>query len=346
MNYFLFLKSKQGDFNSTRHMEKEGVVPVFDFISGEKTSRKIEAKQDKFIENIKRYHEKEFLFYIDHYDMGADIRYSSNIHPYSKYANLLSSGYNLGLVTGLDRDVDYQNEVIKYLKSYENIPVAIRLGFDDIIAPKLILPSIKSLYIDLAEYTSKIDLIIDCRVFDEGIDTYFTKINRFVEEFEKLAIDCLIIVTGSSIPEKINDVVKTGQKVYISRYERELWEQVKTIKTDYSSLVYGDYGVVSPDFEELDTDGPIPIVPKITYTFLDKYYLTRGYKTNTHKDGHGQYKTLAQAVAKLKNYRTSNGFGEKYIETIADKTNDKKGNPTTWITATMVQHIDYVKTIL
>ncbi|TOO47462.1 beta family protein, partial [Vibrio parahaemolyticus] len=81
--------------------------------------------------------------------------------------------------------------------------------------------------------------------------------------------------------------------VYIPRDERDLWEQVKTIKTDYSSLVYGDYGVVSPDFEELDTDGPIPIVPKITYTFLDKYYLTRGYKTNTHKDGHGQYKTLA-----------------------------------------------------
>ncbi|TOP36038.1 hypothetical protein CGH17_25490, partial [Vibrio parahaemolyticus] len=70
----------------------------------------------------------------------------------------------------------------------------------------MILPNIKSLYIDLAEYTSKIDLIIDCRVFDEDIDIYFKKINRFVEEFEKLSIDCLIIVTGSSIPEKINDV--------------------------------------------------------------------------------------------------------------------------------------------
>ncbi|MEZ8285594.1 hypothetical protein BCU17_19675 [Vibrio splendidus] len=346
MNYFLFLKSKLGDFNATRHMEKEGVVPVFDFISGEKTPLKIEAKQNKFIENIKKHHKKEFLFYIDHYDMEADVRYSGNVHPYSNYHSLLSSGYNLGLVTGLDRDMDYQNEVITYLKSYNNTPVAIRLGFEDIVAPRLILPNIKSLYIELVEYTSKIDLIIDCRIFDGNIDKYFQKINRFVEEFDKLKIDCLIVVTGSSIPEKINDVVRTGQQVYISRDERELWEQVKTIKTDYSSLVYGDYGVVSPDFEELDTNGPIPIVPKITYTFLDTYYLTRGYKTNTHKDGHGQYKTLAQAVVKLRNYRTSSGFGEEYIETIADKSNEKKGNPTTWITATMVQHIDYVKTIL
>ncbi|HHX8634382.1 TPA: hypothetical protein ACVO4T_004618, partial [Vibrio diabolicus] len=64
MNYFLFLKSKQGDFNSTRHIEKLGVVPVFDFISGEKTVNKIESKQDKFIENIKKHHTEDFLFYV------------------------------------------------------------------------------------------------------------------------------------------------------------------------------------------------------------------------------------------------------------------------------------------
>ncbi|ELL0577522.1 beta family protein [Vibrio cholerae] len=346
MNYFLFLKSKQGDFNSTRHIEKLGVVPVFDFISGEKTVNKIESKQDKFIENIKKHHTEDFLFYVDHYDMDPSIRYGAGVHPYSKYQNLLSSGYNIGLVTGLDRDSDYMNEVISHLKSYKNVPVAIRLTFEDIVAPRLVMPALKNLYMSLVTYTSKVDLFIDCRVFEDDIDRYFEKINRFVEEFEKLSIDCLIVVTGSSIPEKINDVVKTGSQVYIRREENDLWDRIKTIKTDYSSLVYGDYGVVSPDFEELDTDGPIPIVPKITYTYLDKYYLTRGYKTNTHKDGFGQYKTLAKKVMNLKNYRTSYSYGEEYIEKIADKTNDGKGNPTTWITATMVQHIDYVKTII
>lgn len=346
MNYFLFLKSKLGDFNSTRYMDKNGVVPVFDFISGEKKEDKVESKQDKFIENIKKHHKKDFLFYIDHYDMNPDIRYRSGVHPYSKYHGLLSLGYNLGIVTGLDRDNDYENEVMSYVKSYDNLPVAIRLSYDDIIAPKIIIPTLKKLYIDITEYTSRVDIIIDCRVFNEDIDRYFQKIKRFIEEFEKLSIDCLVVITGSSIPEKINDVVKTGNHTYIDRGEKRLWDKIKVIHTDYTSFVYGDYGVVSPDFEELDTDGPIPIVPKITYTFLDKYYLIRGFKTNLHKDGHGQYKTLAKDVTRLNNYRLSSSFGEKYIEMIADQSNDKKGNPTTWITSTMVQHIDYVKKLI
>lgn len=346
MNYFLFLKSKLGDFKSTIHMQKKGVVPVFDFISGEKKSEKIEIKQNKFIDNIKKYHEKDFLFYIDHYDMDPEIRYPSNVHPYSKYHGLLSLGYNLGIVTGLDRDKDYENEVRSYVQNYKNLPVAIRLSYDDIIAPRIIIPQINNIYIDLSKYTNRVDIIIDCRVFREGIDRYFDKINRFIEEFEKLSIDCLIITTGSSIPEKINDVVKTGGHTYIVRNEGKLWDKLKTINTEYASIVYGDYGVVSPDFEELDTDGPIPIVPKITYTFLDEYYITRGFKTNLHKDGFGQYKTLAEEVMQLDNYRANSSFGEIYIYLIADQDNNKKGNPTTWITATMVQHIDYINSII
>lgn len=346
MNYFVFLKSKSGDFNSIRHIDNNGVVPVFDFISGEKEIDKVEVKQDKFIKNIIKHRDKKDLFYIDHYDMDSNVRYLSNVHPYSKYHELFLLDYNFGLVTGLDRDNDYQNEVMLYVQSYKNVPVAIRLSFDDIVAPKIIINSLKKLYIDLSEYTTKVDIIIDCRVFDKDVDRYFEIIKRFINEFETLSIDCLVVITGSSIPVKINDFVKTGKYNYINRSERELWDKVNSIKTMYSSIVYGDYGVVSPDFEELDIDGPIPIVPKITYTFLDKYYLTRGFKTNQHPDGHSQYKTLAKEVMQLKDYRTSISFGEKYIELLADQNNDKKGNPTTWITATMVQHIEYVKTIL
>lgn len=346
MNYYLFLKSKQGDFNSTKHINNNEVVPVFDFISGEKEKSKIEAKQEKFIKNIIKHYSKSSLFYIDHYDMELDLRYSSNIHPYSKYNQLIALGYNLGLVTGLDRDIEYQNEIINHLKIKSNIPVAIRLHHDDISAPNLVIGDIKKLYLELIKYTEKIDLIIDCRIINEDIDYYFKKIKRFVGYFEKESIDCLVIITCSSIPEKINDIVKTGEAQYIVREEGILWDKIKSIDTEYISFVYGDYGVVSPDFEELDTDGPIPIVPKITYTFDEKYYLSRGYKTNLHPDGFRQYKTLANEVMAIKHHRTNFSFGEQYIFIIADKKNTKVGNPTTWITATMVQHINYITTII
>lgn len=346
MNYFLFLKSKMGDFTSTRYMGKSGVVPVFDFISGESELQKIEKKQDKFIENIKRYFSEEILFYIDHNDMDSDIRYPSNVHPYSKYGQLLSLGYNLGLVTGLDRDYEYNEQVKSYARIYKGLPIAIRLSFGQILAPRILMPELYSFYHEFSLFTDRIDIIIDCRVLNEDIDIYFERIKRFIDEFEKLAIDCLVVVTGSSIPEKINDIVKTGMHTSIDRKEGLLWNKVESINTLYSSIVYGDYGVVSPDFEELDTNGPVPIVPKITYTFSDSYYVTRGFKTNLHDDGYGQYKSLAREVMQLANYRHGFSYGERYIEIIGDDSNDKKGNPTTWITATMVQHIDFIKTIL
>lgn len=346
MNYFLFVKSKLGDFNSTKFLDGQGVVPVFDFVSGEKKLQKISAKQDKFIDNIIKNYTKDFLFYVDHYDLDLDVRYAGNIHPYSKYERLLAAGYNTGLVTGIDRDIAHNNEVMSLLSKYPNTPVLIRLLIEDILAPNLVLPQLKNLIVDLKEHTSRVDLVIDCRVFSESTSYYHAKIERFIQRFEKEAIDCIVVVTGSSIPEKINDIVKTGTSIYLDRKEAKLWRLVNAIPSHYICFAYGDYGVVSPDFEELDSNIAIPIVPKITYTFDESYYITRGFKTNTHPNGFGQYKDLAKDVTLLNNYRTQFSLGEKYIENIADKNIDGTGNPTTWITATMNQHIRYVNTII
>ncbi|EKO3509358.1 hypothetical protein LCL63_002569 [Vibrio fluvialis] len=346
MRYFLFLKSKKGEFDSIRHINTDGIVPVFDFVSGEKRIDKIESKQDKFINNIKRYHDKSSLIYIDHYDLEQSVRYSDGSHPYEKYHSILSEGYNLGLVTGIDRDNAYNEVFFAYLQNYKNIPVCIRLNIEDVKAPKMVLNEISDLVSEISEYTDRIDIIVDCRILVDDVDSYYSIIKRFILYVEAEKMDCLIVVTGSSIPKVLNDVAGTGDSLYLERKEQKLWDKLNTIPTDYVSITYGDYGVVSPEFEDIQSDEPIPIVPKITYSFKNEYFIIRGFKTNLHEDGYGQYKTLAGVVKDLADFRDGYSYGEDYIVELSDSSNKKVGNPTTWITATTVQHLHFINSLL
>ena len=99
------------------------------------------------------------------------------------------------------------------------------------------------------------------------------------------------------------------------------------------SMRYGDYGVVTPDFSELEN--PQLIVgrmgPNARYTLDNRWFVTRGRRFQT--DGYDQYYTLAEQVASLAEFsgRTFS-FGDEYIDVRANG-NGTTGNPTTWIAA-------------
>lgn len=347
MNYFIFLKSKLGDFNAIKSINNDNVVPFFDFIAKSDDPQDIQKKQDKFISNIKKFWSSESRFYIDHYDLTDSSRMPTGDHPYLSYATFIADDFNIGLVAGLDRDIEYEDTLFKLLSLSKNIPVAIRLNLKDIHAPRIIMPEIKALINNLKKHTVNIDVVIDCRVINMEVEQITKIIKRFILEYEKLKLDSLLVITSSSIPMAINDILKTGQHCYLSRKEVNLWEGVKTIETDYASLTYGDYGTVSPDFQEIDSKGmPIPIVPKITYTFDNSYFITRGKLVSQHQRGFKQFKDLSNDVILLKGFRNTFSFGDQYIEMIADNNNVKSGNAMTWITATMNQHINYINSLI
>jgi hypothetical protein len=346
MNYFLFLKSKQGDFFSLKEINDLGVVPFFDFVADNKDPNDILKKQSGFIGKITKLWPKEARLYIDHYDLNPKARLPCGMHPYSSYQNLINQGYNIGLVTGIDRDLAHDQALFNLLLIQKNIPVAIRLQLNDIKAPRLVIEEISELIDELKRFTSIIDIVIDCRIIDNDVDSLKDKVQKFINVYEKLKVDSLVIISSSSIPMSINDLFKTGTSGYIKRNEFVLWKKVQCIDSEYSSITYGDYGTVSPDFQEIVSNGPIPIVPKITYTFEDSFYISRGKITTQHVRGYKQFKDIANEVILLKGFRNKFSFGDEYIENIADNSHDKSGNATTWITATMNQHLNYVNQLI
>lgn len=349
MKYYIFLKTKRGDFNTIKTLNADniGIVPVFDLtakVAGN-TSPDILKKQDDFCQNIRKFWQQDRLFYIDHNDIALTLRHKNGDHPYGFYSNLLALGFNLGLVTGIDRDDDYQSEVMNILTSFKNVKVLIRLHIEDISAIRITMPDIMDLYAKLIKKTEYVDFVIDSRIVTIGdIKSYAKKIEKFVNEIENKKIDSLVITTSSSFPASINNYVSTGSIELLPLLEIKLWEMISNIKTNYVSLTYGDYGVVSPDFMEIETTSGkgIPIVPKITYTFGSNYVVSRGKKTSQHPRGYKQYKDMANYFISLNNFRKDFSFGEKYIERISGMTTKESGNPTTWITACMSQHVNFI----
>ncbi|MGU6065269.1 beta family protein [Enterobacter hormaechei] len=349
MKYFIFLKTKRGDFNTikTLNAKEMSIVPVFDLtakVDGN-TSPDILKKQEDFFNNITKHWDSKKLFFIDHNDISLTLRHSDGSHPYCFYHKVLSSGFNLGLVTGIDRDAQYQSEVVDLLKSFKNTRVLIRLHIDDITALRLTLAEILDLYSTLIKHTNYVDFIVDNRIIRKDDILIFSKrIEKFAMAIEENKIDCLMIVTSSSFPASIKDYVGTGSTELIPLLELKLWELVSNIELSYASLTYGDYGVVSPDFMEITTKNGkgIPIVPKITYTLEREYVVSRGKITSQHPRGYKQYKDMALYFTSLKGFRANYSFGEKYFARISNMTTNETGNPTTWITACMSQHVNFI----
>lgn len=353
MNYFIFLKTKMGDFNTikTLNPDIENIVPVFDLTAKTQgnTSPDILKKQDKFCNEIISHWKKDKLFYIDHYDINLNLRHDSGLHPYGFYAKLLQQGFNLGLVTGIDRDADYNEEVMRLANQFKDVKILIRLHIEDIAAIRITFNEIVELYHRLRKHSDRVDFIIDNRIVTlNDLSIYDSRIKKFIDLLEDEKIDSLVVVTSSSFPASIKDYVATGAIEILPLIELKLWQMLKGHDTNYTSLTYGDYGVVSPDFMEIETeDGKgIPIVPKITYTFDTNYVVGRGKKTSTHPRGYKQYKDLASYFINLPNFRNNFSYGETYMVRISDMENAQSGNPTTWITACMSQHVNFMYNLI
>src|SRR5690606_12258639 len=134
---------------------------------------------------------------------------------------------------------------------------------------------------------------VDSRLLtDSDVKVLQDDLPDFIEAISKKFNPRNIIVSGSSIPPNIRDILDTKSEVHLPRLEKDLWASVN--KSVVDKIVYGDYGVVSPLYA--DTTLPIEIIqkfmaPKAFYTYDDGTYCIRGGAFETHPDGRQQYFT-------------------------------------------------------
>lgn len=345
MSYFPFLKAKRGELLALSNaQDEEGMTPVLDIPASSKEAdgEKLLSRLETVHKQIKKCLKKDFLFYIDHFDLNLDSRLPGNSHPLEFHEHLIKEGYNIGFVTGLDRDAEYNLQVRQLIEEYE-IPILLRLLVDDFEVPRLIESEIDDLLVELGIQSDKIKLVLDLRVctnasFEENSDAAIKFLNFIEDKYSFPGI----IITSSLFPSSLNDLLNTGEELLCPRVENEVWCHIKTNYSGDLKVFYGDYAVVSPEFMDFDFKGPPPIAPKAIYTSLNEYFIKRCKSVQHDVKGYGQYIDIAKTIVNLAWFRNPTySFGDNFIYQKSTGLN-KTGNPEQWITATVNQHIIFI----
>jgi len=189
----------------------------------------------------------------------------------------------------------------------------------------------------LATPLSEVDLFIDLRdIRTANVDNLQDLVTDFLASKPKGVQFRSLCIAGSSAPKDVTVVAKdTVGALY--RNELKLWARLKSDVPDCVNLVYGDYGIVHPDFM-----GDIPcggtVNCKIRYTAGDKILIFRGH---VRSGDSGQTHALARMVIEHEAYQGWDfSDGDEFIYDCANKSVGP-GNPGNWVFADLNHHLVY-----
>lgn len=347
--YVPFLKLKKNEILSLKILDGNvlgNITPFFDIprikdMGEEDFKKRIEMG----VKDLTRHWDNDRKFYLDTFDVDQDLR-PDGLCPFS-YVRQALEKFNFIPVAGIDRDDEHLNSVREHLDEMETKVIAVRFLPNDFESYDLIKEEIEDILGGLIGKCDKIDLILDCRVVvaNRAISIAEEAV-AFTERFCKDYAVGNVILTGSSIPASIADIVPTNSETYFPRYEIQVWKAFNaSFNQELTNTVFGDYGVISPEYSDIDLDARMLATvasPKAIYTLEGQHYAVRGSRFRTHADGYGQYFNLARQIASKDFFRGPHfSSGDEYI-TQKSQNIPKAGSPQTWIKNTLNSHITYI----
>jgi len=349
--YVPFLKLKVNEVAALKVIEdkyKEFVTPFFDL------PRKKDMDEESFVKMINVAQRKiethlQYIsyFYIDDYDVDDSITVSGE----ESYQYVLNEFSSLPFVpvVALDREDERIDAVIDGKKSglIASSRIAIRLQIDDFNNFSLTESDLVDLVERCDDCFKYIDIIFDCRVcIPYEVNNLTDSILLFINGLDAAGIDLFdkYIVAGSSIPASIGEIVPVKVETSVLRKELLVFKGVHEQKTTDINIVMGDYGIVSPNYSELDI---IPeamrniTAPKILYSYDDYFYVSRGAGLKTHPKGNLQYNDMCGELVSHSFYRGKLfSFGDNYL---LEKAGNLEGvTPSSILKPTINAHITYM----
>lgn len=319
MNYVPFLKYKVNEVSALSTLddsEKKLITPFFDLPRTDVMNElSLKILIDKAYRKYELHLKKLPYFYIDNFDIDDRIK----INGADNYAYLLEtfSGSNLIPVIGIDRENGRNDVVIDSKKNgvIKSDSVALRLVSDDIISYALIEDEIEEIFNALGECFNKLHLIIDNRVCN-NIDTDDSAdlIIKFLKDITNNTQFERIVITGSSIPASIRDLLEPNSSLTIDRAELKIFSKVSD---KLPSVIVGDYTTVSPLYSDTIIKRELMrrvTAPKIMYSYNMQMHIMRGGAIEGHIRGTKQYNDLSARLIKEVFFRGKDySFGDKYL---------------------------------
>lgn len=349
--YTPFLKLKQNEVAAVADFNKNNdqlITPFFDI------PRPQENNAVNIINRINtgiKQAEKHLIdseFYIDNFDLDDSVFLNGT----AQYEYLLRAIGHLSVipVVALNRHDLHNNAALNFVAA-NNSKVAIRLTQEDLESYRLTKPLLLDLWKEIANANPEaIHIVLDFRVINSDLGRLAGLAGNFIDSFgQDFDVDN-IIFAGSSIPAVIAELVKPNSARTIERLEVHLHHSIKAALPRFAAdkFIYGDYGVVSPDYSDTELEFWLMqnvAAPKAFYPFSDNFYVVRGGAFKTHPDGYRQYFAIADSIANMKFFRGPKySSGDKYIydrSSFAHTKTSSSGSPGSWLKATLISHITF-----
>lgn len=347
-NYIPFLKSKSNEIIALSELESEvlnQITPFFDYPrrNDEEDEEKFEKTVGKLLRCFKRHLSSLSEMYFDCYDLNDDL-YITGKHVYHY---LLEELQELPIipVVSIDRSKDHQ-EAVLHLKSSGNIIsncVAFRVTSEDFQSYEAVSDDIQEELSDVLNAFEFVDLIFDCRVcVNSDINKISSDICKFSQKFSSDFNVRRFVVTGSSIPASVADVLESNSEKYVERQELNIYSSVCENSGEHD-FILGDYTIISPNYSEFEVPAnqmQNRTTAKLIYSFDNQHYFIRGGSLRTK--GLAQYFDLAATLCGKDFFRTRTySEGDKYFEEKSQKIGSNC-MPGTIVKPSVNAHVTYV----
>lgn len=328
-NYMPFMKLKGSELGALVDLsaDSRNLIPFFDFpkkkITKTRTGvQETRTKEQIFKSDVTRIHSKidkriTWLrsFYLDNFDVEDSLKIDGDYN----YKYLISNFCGLGMipVLGLDRSDLHCKTVLDALDSgcLSNDRIAIRILKDDFLSYRVVAEELSDLYDFVCHRFEKVDLIFDCRFcFNEVVSELSACISNFIKDVSNVYQFERFVVSGSSIPSSISEIITTNETKDFSRNEIEIFDLVNKEVSSVLDVWQGDYTCVSPDYSDVDLfaeDMANVTTAKIMYPYDKRLLIIRGGRIKGNKD---QYNVFSKNIVDSLFYRGEEySFGDGYL---------------------------------
>lgn len=321
-NYVPFLKLKVNEIGALSVLDNDiqgWLVPFFDLPKQKDgiTPENFMELTNKAVRSVNKNLKKLNTFFLDNFDIDDSIA----INGKNNYAFIIECFKDLNFipVVGLDRTNDRNEVVFQYKASGEikSNTVAIRLLAEDFLSFELVRKEIDVLIKNGTGLFDNWVLVIDNRVcLNIDVAERANQIIQFVEESSTVINFYSIIVTGSSVPSSIAEILDVQSEKSYVRKEIEIYGRIYRNITK-NNLFLGDYTIISPLYSEyiIPPEAMRNVTaPKIFYSYNNFHFVARGGALKTHVRGDLQYNDISKVLINKPFYRTPEySFGDKFL---------------------------------
>lgn len=340
--YVPIIKGKLNDIKSLGKLSSDirtGIKPLIEITPLDKKKTSTDEHIHKFCHYLTKHYPLGNIF-VDFYGLMPDDIVADGANAIiTGFRRLRELGRTLTPTYGFYRNDNIWTELREIVEEFGQ-GICFRVSIDDLDDhAEETWSQIIERAADLGARPADVDIIIDLRyVGDKSGNELKDLVLDFLAPSSRLVGYRSIIIAGSSALKTVSTIDKDGVGE-VSRMELSLWAELRRDVDEALTLIYGDYGVVHPDFS--DRGSSKYTNAKIRYTVGNHILYFRGHGLNYPFKDYAQYHGLASKVTSDSRYRGKNAsFGDRYIFDCASYS-ASHGSPATWVLADMNHHISY-----